>query len=184
MSEHPLPSTQRSTPDPHEGHDTLDAALRSVLDVDPPGFDPEAHFRGIERRLKQAHAQGRPQRWARLRQAWQRAWMPASSFGLGAAVAALLMLVWAPQWLEPPTVVEPLGQAASSEPGSPTQWHVRFRDDATLSAMRAALQAVDGEVIGGPGALGLWRIRMTDPTPSKLDRLASDPIVLDVQPAP
>ena len=95
------------------------------------------------------------------------------------------MAVLAPQWLQPATVVEPLGQASSQVPAAEVVLQVRFRDDAPLFSVQAALRAVNAEVIGGPSALGIWRIRVpAEAEKRSLRLLAADPAVLEVRPAP
>lgn len=187
MSEHPtsIPPQERSARGGTDADAALDASLRAALTHDPPGFDPKAHYQRIQGRVASARPRGWQDRWPRWLWAFRQAWVPAVSFGLGAACAAVLMVALAPQWLHPAAPIEPLGQAQSEVPAAEVVLQVRFRDDATLSALRAALRAADAQVIGGPGALGIWRIRVpAEAEKHSLRLLAANPIVLEVNPAP
>lgn len=114
-----------------------------------------------------------------------RAWVPAVSFGLGAACAAVLILALRAGMPQPPEVIEPLSQVLPDGPAAGVVLQVRFRDDVALSTLRASLRAVDAEVIGGPSALGIWRIRVPSEAEERsLRALAADPAVLQVQPEP
>ncbi|HEX9626740.1 MAG TPA: zf-HC2 domain-containing protein [Acidiferrobacterales bacterium] len=67
---------------------------------------------------------------------------------------------------------------------------VRFAPQATEAEMRAVLAAVDGVIVDGPGALGLYRIRLTggadsEAVASALHTLrAQAPVVAEASPEP
>lgn len=181
----PNSSHERSARDGADSDAALDVQLRSALIGEPPGFDAEAHYR----RIREGIAGARPRKWrdgwARWREALARPWVPAASFGLGAACAAALILALRVSLPGPSAVVEPLGEAQPGGPPPGVVLQVRFRDDIALSTLRAALRAADAEVVGGPSALGLWRIRVPAETAQRSLRiLAADTSVLEVRAEP
>jgi anti-sigma factor RsiW len=100
---------------------------------------------GLQRLLRNVRAQKPARRW----------WRPAL------ATAAVLVIVLQSaailQLRHPnPAVLTPLGAAAPA--GAVLQ--VRFRDDAREGQVRALLNDLGATVIGGPGALGVYRIRV------------------------
>lgn len=155
----------------------LDALLHAVLARVPEGFDPEAHYARVERLIGGTTA--RPRHWLT---ALQRLWSPLPSFALGAACTLLGVILW--QLLNyAPREVEFIPLGAESE--TPHVLHVRFRDDATVTAVRTSLQAVAAEVVGGPDAKGFWRVKVATPAAAEAARrLRNAPIVLDVRPQP
>jgi|GEM_PF-2436525 len=187
MSERPTPTPPQERPS-HGGADSdaaLDALLRTALGGDVPGFDPKAHYRHIRDRIARARPRGWSGRWAQGFRVLRRAWTLAASFGLGAACAAVLIFALRPQWPHPAAPIEPLGQAQSQVLAKGVVLQVRFRNDIALSTLLSTLRAVDAEVIGGPGALGIWRIRVpSEAQKQSLRLLAADPAVVEVHPAP
>lgn len=143
-----------------------------------PQLDLAASWRGIEARIgatpKRAGTSGAPA-W------WRQGWRYLVGYGLGAATAAAV--TW---WLAP------LPQTVSevTPPGAPAASDRRvvdvvFRDDADLRAMREALRDAGAEVIGGPSALGLWRVALpNEETEAALRRLRQHPAVESVSEAP
>lgn len=182
----PNSSHERSARDSADSDAALDGLLRSALIGELPGFDAEAHYRRIREEIAGArHRRRWRDGWARWREALARPWVPAVSFGLGAACAAVLILALRVSLPGPSAVVEPLGQAQPGGLPAGVVLQVRFRDDIALSTLRAALRAADAEVIGGPGALGIWRIRVPSETAQRSLRvLAADPSVLEVRAEP
>lgn len=163
----------------------FDARLRSALGGAPPGFDVRRHYRRVQGGMQATEPLRRRERPARWRAVLARAWGPAAAFALGAACTLVLMprMGFAPA--APVTIVEPLGEAADAAGKAERVLQVRFHDAADLSAVRAALRAVDAEVIGGPGALGVWRLRVpAAQARHSLRVLAAHPAVLEVRAEP
>ena len=50
----------------------------------------------------------------------------------------------------------------SGKPAAEVVLQVRFNPRATESEIRKVLTAVDGEIVSGPGALGIYRITLKD----------------------
>jgi anti-sigma factor RsiW len=117
----------------------------------------------LRRRVKQLDAGDMPGELARerlLREirrerprrfAW---WQPA----LAAAIAVIVLQSALLVNLRPraPQAITPLG----SPPAAEAVLQVRFVPDATEAQIRAALREVDGVLIDGPGALGVYRVRL------------------------
>ena len=99
-----------------------------------------------------------------------------------AAAAAAAVLVW--QVVAVPVLTGPeryLPAGAGAEAGPAIT--VAFAPAATEAEMRALLASVRAEVVGGPSALGLWRLGFPDVAArdAALARLAADPIVESAQ---
>jgi len=93
------------------------------------------------------------------------AWMPvalAASVAVIALQAALLVSLWRP--------AEPRYAPLGASPARVTL-QVRFAPDATEREMRALLRAVNGTIVDGPGALGVYRIRLEGVEPDERERV-------------
>ncbi len=110
--------------------------------------------------------------WARLRAAIRQEKARASTAGSAAtpqrgrwlAVAAGLVLAVQAAvigWLWQDRGETPVYQAASGEVAAGSI-QVRFRPDATEGAIRELLDGLGLEIVGGPGALGIYRLSGTD----------------------
>jgi anti-sigma factor RsiW len=125
------------------------ASLRDQIKAEDTAPSPgELGWRRLQRDLR--HETGAPRR-----RAW---WQPAL------AAAAVIIVVQAALlvnlWTQPPAIT-PLGGPEAA--GAVLQ--VRFAPRAAEADMRAALRAVNGEIVGGPGALGIYRIRLEGVAP-------------------
>lgn len=146
-----------------------------------PQLDLAASWRGIEARIgaapRRVGTPGAP--------AWWRHWSRyLVGYGLGAAAAAAV--TW---WLAPPprtfSEVAPLGAPAMPAAADRRVVDVVFRDDADMRAMREALRDAGAGVIGGPSALGLWRVALpNEGADLALRRLRQHPAVESVSEAP
>lgn len=99
-----------------------------------------------------------------------------------AAAAAAMVLVWQLSTVLRETGPGP-GYAPVSEQGRGFEISVAFRQDTTEADMRALLRSLDAEVVGGPTAVGLWRLGFTDAAArdEALARLAADEAVESAQ---
>lgn len=99
-----------------------------------------------------------------------------------AAAAAASVLVWqvvaVPLLPGPEPAYAPVSQASGA-----TVAIVAFAPDATEREIRELLRQVGGEVVGGPTAVGLWRLGFADATAREaaLERLSTEPIVESAQ---
>lgn len=123
-----------------------------------------ALLKGLRERIRQADAETEPGELARQRllrdirkpsRNRHPAWFPAL------AVAATLVIVVqaviiAGLWQSPSGTITPLGSALSQE----VVLQVRFAASATEAQIRAAIGEVHGRFVDGPGALGVYRIRL------------------------
>lgn len=105
-----------------------------------------------------------------------------SLWRMGAVAAAAVLgwqLVAVPLLEGPETGYVPVTEA----PGTLPEITVAFTPEATEPEMRALLRAVGGEVVGGPSAVGLWRLGFADAAArdEALARLEADPIVESAQ---
>lgn len=94
-------------------------------------------------------------------------WMPAAlaaSVAIIALQAALLLWLWPQE-----DRYTPLGPAPSQQ----VILQVRFAPEATEREIRAALGAVNGSIVDGPGALGVYRIRLDALRPQEGERIAA-----------
>lgn len=157
MSKHNTEASQ----DPLSGSDAAERRwlerTRSQLEAATPPFDEAANWRRLMARV-QAEAHRPRAGWnrpARKRLPW---WQAFVSFGLGAATAAVVAVSVLPLVTQRGAEVEPLGAATPGVAEGMTVLQVVFRDEATSAQIRAALEQVSGEVVGGPGRLGVWRV--------------------------
>ncbi len=130
---------------------TLAASVRSADESGAPGeFGGEF---GLKRLLREV-GQSPPNR-ASARGAHRTWWRP--------ALAAAAVLVIAVQGVvigrlyQQTTYLQPLSGPAAA---AGVVLQVRFDPGARESDIRAALQSVDGTLVGGPGALGVYRVRL------------------------
>lgn len=107
---------------------------------------------------------------------------PARHFWPMAAAAAAAVLVW--QIVAVPLLPEP-GQyrPVTEAPGPAPEIVVAFAPTATEGAIRALLREVGAEVVGGPTAVGLWRLGFADAAArdAALVRLGGDGLVESAQ---
>ncbi|HVL20022.1 MAG TPA: hypothetical protein VM422_03395 [Amaricoccus sp.] len=100
-----------------------------------------------------------------------------------AAAAAAAVVVW--QLVAVPLLPgpEPRYQPATQGPAAGPEIAVVFAPEATEAELRMLLRAVGAEVVGGPSAVGLWRLAFPDAAArdAALARLAADPIVESAQ---
>lgn len=80
---------------------------------------------------------------------------------VAALAASLLLAVQAGLWLGSRGAGDALVPLAEAPQGAAVL-QVTFRPDATEAEIRAALNAVGGRLVGGPGALGVYRIALDD----------------------
>lgn len=126
------------------------------LDAAVPPFDAEASARRLRARVREDHrASTRRFDWVRSWTGW---WTAAGSFGLGAAAAAAVTVFLIGTGPQPTAPVVALEGAEPSAPAGVATLQVVFRDDAPAAQIRRLLSDIGGEVVGGPGALGVWRI--------------------------
>lgn len=83
---------------------------------------------------------------------WTRGYALAASVILAQAVLLGILLMERPEPLQP--------LAAKSAPFSGVVLQVVFREQASEGAIRTALRDARGEIVGGPGALGVYRVRV------------------------
>lgn len=166
---------------PADDDTALDDALRGLLQVAPPHYDTHAHFERVLLRLP-----GRPRASSAAQHSAARSrakgwWDTLLGFGLGAATATALAWVLLPAVnLEPAGTVEPLGQATLPDSALV---RVRVRDDLSMGTWQQTLRNLQADVVGGPGALGLWTLRIpAEHRDRALQHLSTHPAVLQVVP--
>ena len=94
-------------------------------------------------------------------------WLPAA---LAASVAVIALQAVLLTWMWPSQdTFTPLGSASSAE----VVLQLRFSPDATEREIRDALEAVDGSIVDGPGALGVYRVRLDATGADEEARVAS-----------
>lgn len=142
---------------------SLQAGVRAAAEEDAAGMPGEL---GLKRLLRDVGREVPRPMPARAPRSW---WRP--------VLAAAAVLIIAVQGV---TIVQlhratnrltPLG--GPSPAGAVVQ--VRFDPNAREAQIRAALQAVDGELVSGPGALGIYRVRLGDleaRAPAVVERIA------------
>ncbi|MFN3298412.1 hypothetical protein [Caldimonas sp.] len=147
--------------DPFAGSDAAERRwlerTRGQLEAATLPFDEAANWRRLVERVE-AEAQRPRAGWirpARKRLPW---WQAFVSFALGAATAAVVAVSVLPLVTQRGAEVEPLGAATPGVAEGMTVLQVVFRDEAMSAQIRAALEQVGGEVVGGPGRLGVWRV--------------------------
>lgn len=119
-------------------------------DTTPGELGPgELGLKRIQRRIAQEHRSARPSA------AW---WRPA------AIAAALVILVQSAVLIETWQGVGTV-MPAGGERRAGAVLQVTFAPDATEQEIREILQAIEGSLDGGPGALGVYRIRLGEVEP-------------------
>lgn len=100
-----------------------------------------------------------------------------------AAAAAAAVAVWQAAVTPLLPGPEPAYSPVSEGPGAGFEIAVAFAPAATETEMRALLRTVGGEMVGGPSAVGLWRIGFADAAArdAALARLKDDPAVESAQ---
>ena len=116
---------------------------------------------GLRRLMRQVRGSEAKPRARRLQ--W---WQPALAAAVVVIVIQSVLLV--KPWQEAETGIVPLGMQVS---GAVVQ--VEFAPTATEAQIREVLQAVDGIIVEGPGALGIYRIRLQGVSPADDARVAA-----------
>lgn len=116
---------------------------------------------GLRRLMRQVRGSEAKPRARRLQ--W---WQPALAAAVVVIVIQSVLLV--KPWQEAETGIVPLGMQVS---GAVVQ--VEFAPTATEAQIREVLQAVDGIIVEGPGALGVYRIRLQGVSPADDARVAA-----------
>ena len=99
------------------------------------------------------------------------------------AAAAAAVLIWQVAAVPLLPGPEPVYAPVSEGPGAGPEIAIAFAPEATEAEMRALLRAVGAEVVGGPTAVGLWRLGFVDveARDAALARLTDDPLVESAQ---
>ena len=141
-----------------------------AADVDAEAAAPVPGELGWQRIARALDAEARP-RPAR-RPLWQLA-----------AAAAAAVLVWQVTTLTLTRGPEPGYAPVSERPAAGPELLVAFSPALSEADLRALLRSVAAEVVGGPSAVGLWRLGFADAAArdAALARLADDPNVESVQ---
>lgn len=94
---------------------------------------------------------------------WRRGYAAAGPFAIAAA-AGLALLAFL-LWLSPPHATAPSPYTTLASPGGEDELlDVVFTQDTTTAEVRALLERIGGEIVGGPSSLGRYRIHLTDDT--------------------
>ncbi len=120
------------------------ARLREQVKEAAPGATPGEL--GLRRLLREVEAEAPAPR----RREW---WRPALAAAVVVIVIQSVLLVR--PWVDDGAGIVPLG---GSRGGAVIQ--VEFRPQATEAQIREVLQAVEGTIVDGPGALGVYRVRL------------------------
>lgn len=105
--------------------------------------------------------------------------------GPALGACAVVILVQAVLLQQPASQGETLIPMSGSVPAGQGEFMVAFEPTATESDIRALLAAVHGEIVAGPSALGLYRVRSADDPAQVLMRLqAAKGTVADATKAP
>ena len=123
--------------------------------ADAPG---ELGLRRLMRQVRDSEAKPRARRLQ-----W---WQPALAAAVMIIVIQSVLLVR--PWQATDTGIVPLGGQPST-----AVVQVEFAPTATEAQIREVLQAVDGVIVDGPGALGIYRIRLQGVAPGDADRVAA-----------
>lgn len=144
----------------------------------PPVVDPQAGWHEL---LSRIDAQPRAQRsrlaasptWLDKLRLWWR--MPVAAY---AVLALLLVQSLTLTWLAWPDDTRLMSSTPPSVDAQQVIVQVVFKDTATVAMLRQAITGVDGAVVDGPGALGLWRISVPQAQAQQaLATLQNDPAV-------
>ena len=149
------------------------ALARGIADdVDAEAAGPGPGALGWARLARALDTEVHPARPPARRPSWQMA-----------AAAAAAVLVW--QVVAVPLLPgpEPRYLPASAGSAAGAEIVVAFVPGATEAELRELVRAVGAEVVGGPSAVGLWRLGFpdADARDAALPRLAADPIVESAQ---
>jgi hypothetical protein len=110
------------------------------------------------KRLQRDISRGRQDRITKNYRARSRWWRPA------AIAAAVVIAIQAGVILQPWAPSDTVTTAAGTS-GQGTVLQVTLNPDATETEIRTLLQSIEGNIIGGPGSLGVYRIEI----PNELD---------------
>ncbi len=144
----------------------LRQSVKTHWEEDSPG---ELGWARLQRRIQDEESSLSEHRWRRV--------------GVAAAVMVIVLqagvIGYLVQRAPGETAYQPLGSI--EEP----VLQVRFREDATEGQLRRLLLEAEVEVVGGPGGLGIYRVRPLHSRPGALARargvLANSPLVEEVQ---
>jgi hypothetical protein len=150
--------------------------LRQAADA----FDVQANWLRVAAGVR-AQPPRTASRWQRLLHALPRsAWAAASGFALGAASAAAVVL-GVHGALPLGAQVQPLAERGEVV-AAQSRLQVVWNDDARVAQIAATLSALDAQVVGGPGRIGVWTVSVPAARASAaLDALAHDPAVQSVR---
>jgi hypothetical protein len=131
--------------------------MRRQLEGAAPPFDRERNWQRLAARIDAEREWSRAQSHRpHERKPW---WWALVAYSLGAATAAILMTVVAPEPWHTDAAVMPLGaDKTTTHADARVRLQVVFSDQATLAQVRAALSPIDAEIVAGPGRLGVWFI--------------------------
>lgn len=147
---------------------SLDAATASAVATavaEDPALADEVRFLAALRDHLQAADTGTApgaMGWQRLRRsldrqpqtmAWSRLWRPAAAVAAALVIAIQAGLLWQAQAPTEPAYV-PLAAATAG------QIQIRFAPTATAAEIRNLLAAVGLDIVSGPGAAGVYRLRL------------------------
>lgn len=133
------------------------ATLREQMQKDPL---PAVNEMGLARLMRTVKAEQRPAPAKTSAPSWWRGAMAA-----GVLVMLVQFGVIAVQW-QPEGAYQPLSE--SGQLSGPVL-QVRFAPTVSLAEMQGLLEQIDGRIVDGPGALGLYRIAL----PEEADREAA-----------
>lgn len=153
------------------------------LAAEDPRADYQALYREAARDLAHASAAAALASEAPPgRSAWSilKSWLSSGGLPLRPALAGmaalLLVLVMAPVLMPSAPVVSPPSDEIrfrSVAPPAASELGVRWRENADADAVAALLLRIGGDVVEGPNAAGLWRIRVSDAAVAQRVLLAS-----------
>lgn len=125
---------------------TLAAGVRAA---DESGAPAEFGLKRLLREVRQSSPNPASARGGR--RTW---WRPALAAAAILVIAVQAVMIG--RLYQDTTYLQPLAGPAAAG----TVLQVRFDPAASESQIRAALQSVDGTLVGGPGALGIYRVRL------------------------
>ena len=139
-------------------------AMEALAKESPAAAQDLEFMRGLRTQMKSMEAANSPGElgWRRLQQQIARERAPQMRGtrwqNIAAIAAAVVILLQAGvigyQWTQVPPVVVAGGEGATLQ--------VRFVPTASETAIRELLQQVDGSIVDGPGALGLYHVKIED----------------------
>lgn len=173
-------SVVMSNPTDHDEQDAWHAKAREMLIEASPPFDGRASLSRLQARIR-AEREWQAATDAARRPARRAGWFGGLGFALGAA-AALAIVGLTPRgfWsADDGASLEALsGSVAPGATAGRVVFTVAFRPGVPLAEAGKLAQAVGGEFVGGPSALGLWRLAVpTDGREAALARLRASPLV-------